>query len=324
MLKFENLFENIEMAEMIAKLWGNDNVEVLENWRVSSNAIYPFKYNGETYYLRVVPQDEKDREGILAELHFLNYLHENEFDAVKPVASKNENFLEVISNEWGEYYAVVFKKVQGQSMEDIELTSDQFKIMGITLGKLHNLSSKYKHKEYKRKDFFEILDWVESDLIERKDEVKAIKEIRILREFFKGLEVNRDNFGLIHYDFQLDNLFLDTENEKVIPIDFDDSMYHWYAMDLENSLNSIRCCSYGEIACEAFIEGYRLERTFTQREIDMLPIFKRFADLYRHVRLLKASETTIPEEPSWMSDLRVKIEKILSENRLGFGREISL
>lgn len=322
MLKFKNLFANIELAEKIVKLWNCDSTEYFQHWRVSANAVYPFQFNEDIYYLRVAPQDEKEEDEILAEVDFLNYLIDCGFDTVKPICSTNGNFLEIVTTQWGTYYATVFLKAPGKSMEEITLNNHQLNLMGQSLGKLHRLSSAYLPKNHTKKNWNDVLNWVEADLLNRKDEEKARTELLRLRKFFNTLEITKENYGLIHYDFELDNVFFDTTNEKLTPIDFDDSMYHWYAMDIENTLSSIKSGGYDQSACDAFIQGYKTEWTFTKNDQEMLGAFKRFSNLYKHVRLLKATDEPLTDEPDWMINLRKKIETILIENRRIFGTDI--
>lgn len=52
---------------------------------------------------------------------------------------------------------------------------------------------------------------------------------------------------MIHYDFEFDNVFYDDESTTCNIIDFDDAMYHWYAMDIELTLDSLQDCIPHEI-----------------------------------------------------------------------------
>lgn len=76
------------------------------------------------------------------------------------------------------------------------------------------------------------------------------------------LPKNEQIYGLFHFNFELDNIFYDRFTDTLNIIDFDDSMYHWYATDIEQALDNIA----NEISCEdyslmrdSFIKGYREE-----------------------------------------------------------------
>lgn len=66
----------------------------------------------------------------------------------------------------------------------------------------------------------------------------ALAEARLLRDYFAAMPATKVNFGLVHYDFEYDNVFYDSTSEECYAIDFDDAMYHWYAMDIEQALKS--------------------------------------------------------------------------------------
>lgn len=48
-----------------------------------------------------------------------------------------------------------------------------------------------------------------------------------------------EDYGLIHYDFKYDNVFYHAEQDICWVIDFDDGMYHWFAMDIQRALQSL-------------------------------------------------------------------------------------
>ena len=63
-----------------------------------------------------------------------------------------------------------------------------------------------------------------------------MQEAKLLNELFSKLPKNEQNYGLVHFDFELDYIFYDISTDMLNIIDFDDSMYHWYAMDIEQAL----------------------------------------------------------------------------------------
>ena len=72
---------------------------------------------------------------------------------------------------------------------------------------------------------------------------------------------------MVHYDFELDNFFYDKEKKACSGIDFDDGMYHWFALDLEQVFESLEDRLSGEALQSArneFIEGYQEERPYTR------------------------------------------------------------
>jgi hypothetical protein len=75
MLKLIYLFENFDLAKEALKSWEHDDDtldKMLSNFRISSNAIYPFCHNGQVCFLRLAPIDEKIEKNILGTLELIN------------------------------------------------------------------------------------------------------------------------------------------------------------------------------------------------------------------------------------------------------------
>lgn len=325
MLKLKNLFPNIELATLAVNEWQHTDLEYFKYWRISSNAIYPFKSGDGVRFLRLAPSDEKDATQIRAELEFLNYLKEKNYPAVEPVLSKNGTQLEVADTPWGIFYATTFKEVPGKSLEDQNLDEEKIYKWGKSLGQLHTHSQQFKPTEAKRMDCLEVLNWVEGVLTVISEQEKAQHEVKILKAYFSQLEKTEHNYGLIHYDFELDNVFYNEETDEMTPIDFDDAMYHWYGMDIEQALESMRDCEEIENfddARTAFIEGYRSERPLTDDAFKTAKMLRRFANLYGYTRVLRSVEEQLEEEPEWMENLRSRLAQTLEKRSTFFGHDI--
>lgn len=325
MLKLKNLFPNIDLATMIVQNWDYDNLDLFKYWRISANATYPFTSKGEVCYLRIAPVDERLETSILAELEFLQYLRNNNYTAIQAKPSKKGRELEVVNTPWGKYFAVVFKKVSGKSLGYIELTDDVIFLWGKALGRLHKLSESYKPTGEKRCSWKDQIDWIKKVLVDFPEEKEAIREVEILTEFFLHLPNTDENYGLIHYDFEFDNVFYDEETNDIIPIDFDDSMYHWYAMDIEQTLDSIRDelpTERAEEAVKKFLNGYNSEYKISDEMIRLLPMFHRFSNLYGYVRVLRSVQEKWDNEPEWLDKLRIKLNNKLEKRKSLFGKEI--
>lgn len=99
-------------------------------------------------------------------------------------------------------------------------------------------------------------------------------------------------------------------------------MYHWYAMDVERSLDSLR----EEIEPEQweqkkqwFLNGYWSKAGERYDLESMFPACRRFANLYGYVRVLRSAEEQFSHEPEWMSALRAKLSQKMAEQAEQFG-----
>ena len=320
MLKLKYLFNNKDLAHMVLSNWESDNVDsdLLNYYRISSNAVYWCKNEGETFFLRFAPAEEKIKEKILAELEFLSYLRGNGYPAVDTILSKAGNELEVVDTPWGTFYAVAFKKVLGKQMSEMPLTKDIIFGLGKALGKLHKLSNEFRPVNNKRNDWKEIADWMEDVLSTFPDETVAKSELAILRSYLSKLPTTKENFGLIHYDFETDNVFYDEVAKTYNTIDFDDAMYHWYALDIVQSLDNLKEDmpeEQVEPSVKEFIKGYRSEYDISDEMLKLLPLFRRYANLYGYVRILHSVEEKWNNEPGWMINLRIKLENLLNKGK---------
>ncbi|TXK70170.1 phosphotransferase enzyme family protein [Paenibacillus sp. N3.4] len=327
MLKLKYLFNDVNLAEMILKNWHFDegSMEMFKYYRISSNAIYPFKCEGKNQILRFAPKSEKLKSNILAELDFISYLRDNQYGVLESVTSKHGEKVVEVRTPWGEYFASVFKRVSGVQINNTDFSDTIIFSHGKALGRLHYLSSQYTPGKFKRWSYSDVLDWIQEVLISYPDESAALIETKLLRDYFASIHKSQSNYGLVHYDFEYDNVFYDDNSKSCNVIDFDDAMYHWYAMDIEQALDSLQDCISSEIfnhKKQCFLDGYLTEYEFTNDLEVILPAFRRFANLYGYVRTLKSIEEKWDNEPEWLTNLRKKLTEGLKEYSISFGREL--
>ena len=60
MLKLKYLIENIDTATHLLEAFDYDDVSIMKYFRISSNAIYPFRFEDEVRFLRATPLEEKE------------------------------------------------------------------------------------------------------------------------------------------------------------------------------------------------------------------------------------------------------------------------
>ncbi|MBU5210272.1 phosphotransferase [Heyndrickxia oleronia] len=327
MLKLKYLFNNVDLAEMLLRNWEFDkeSLDMFKYYRISSNAIYPFQAKGKTQLLRFAPKTEKYKENILAELDFIAYLRSKQYGVLETVESKSGEELVEIQTPWGDYFASVFKRVAGVQINKTDLSDKVIFSYGKSLGKLHQLSSKYKPSSNKRWSYKDVLNWIHTILVDFPDEKLAIQETMLLQDYFDSIPMTNNNFGLIHYDFEYDNVFYNEKSKSCNIIDFDDAMYHWYVMDIEQSLDSLQDCIPPEMIQQkkqCFLDGYRTEFEISEDMMLIIPACRRFANLYGYVRVLRSVEEKWNNEPEWLVSLRENLIEAMKNDSLYFGTEI--
>ena len=318
MLKLKYLFDNPDLAQMIAKNWNGLSTPAF--FRTSSNAIYTVTKEGKIFFLRFSPQTEKSINSVIAEVEFIMYLKDSGFNACTPVPSKNFNLQEDVDTPWGKYTAVLFPCNSGVQLSEVKLDAHLSKLMGKTLGILHELSCQYTPKNCKRKSHDTILNDT-SELAQKYRLNDVLTSVKIIQEELGALPKDIKNYGLIHYDFETDNLFIDSENQNISVIDFDDSHYNWYALDIERALNNILEQNgdngFNDLK-SSFMDGYFSVRPIDERIFERLPLLTAYANLYGYIRIYDSLFERWNNEPEWMGKLRNYINSLLNERKKVF------
>ena len=324
MLKLKYLFENFELAKLALTNWEHDEDtldEYLKYFRISSNAVYPFSIRGKRHFLRLAPVEEKQKENLVGELEFLQYLGMAGYGAMKPVAAKNGELLLILNTKWGDYYASVFEGVAGISIEDTDYREDIMFAYGKALGRLHNLSMDYR-PENRKWSYVDALTWVKKTLAEYQNQCpekglpleKMQREAEAVEQELSKLKQTKETFGLVHYDFELDNVFYNEEDNSCQVIDFEDSMYHFFWVDIEQVLDSLSEELEGdafEQAKKYFLQGYESEKALEPDYEQKCRLMRRFCNLFSYARLVHCIVEEVPDAPDWMVSLKARLaEKI--------------
>lgn len=321
MMKIKNLvLDTDQVANEILKNWEHDECS-LSFWRGSANYVYFFTYRNEKYWLRFSRKDENSLDQIKAEIEFLLYLNNNNYPSVYPIKSKNDKYIEVIEIDSETYYAVVFNKANGINLDIDSMTESQFECWGKSLASLHNLSKSFNPKEYVRNSWKDVLKFTSDILSDFPNEKNALEELDRVKKWLNSLPVTNDNYGLIHYDFELDNVFFNKQSNRFEVIDFDSSIYHWYAMDIACALRDLHELesSKAKSGLEYFLKGYRTINHIGEEYITLLPKFERFGNLITFADLLRSlQDSNIAQEPEWLKKVRPRLLKKCAEYREGF------
>lgn len=314
MLKFKYLSKNEELVKKIISLWNYDEENLDEqtsHFRVSSNAVYPFTYEGKQFFLRFAPACEKNEDNIQCELQFLRYLFENGFKANQPVESKNGKYLEKIVDQEEEYFACVFCGVDGKKADDVYFGEKTLIKCGENLAQLHNLAERFL-PETKAQSIDDTVAFIEGQLKCETEQVQGIFEN--LKQRIEKTPRTQKTFGLCHQDYETDNLFYDRKADCFWLIDFEDSRYSYYAYDIavatEDFCSDSRNLLSADKIHKAFLQGYSSVREAPpQEEIEIFYLFSLFVKYADLLYVLKdqdyqpdfADEEEAEEEPKGFS-----------------------
>lgn len=327
MMKLRHLLDNRELVLHLLQNWDydTDHLEILDQFRISANAIYPFYRDGKVCLLRFAPISEKSFASVQSELDFLAYLRTNDLSVPEPVPAKNGEHLLLCETPWGGYTAAAFHRVPGQRLDQMDLEADFFEKYGKNLAQIHLLSQNYLPQGERRHSWKGQLDWSEVCLNAFMAHESAHRELELLRHAFDDLPENAESFGLVHYDYELDNVFYDVQNDLISTIDFDDCHYHWFGMDVERALANLEEELESEMvpmAKEGFLKGYQSLIELNPDILEHFAEFQRYAGFIQYVRCLRAVYEPIENEPEWMAGLRAYLAGLMQKHMEAFGTEI--
>jgi Ser/Thr protein kinase RdoA (MazF antagonist) len=324
MMNLRNMVNGLvsdSISKRFVESWEHDE-GTLKFWRASSNFVYVFERNENRYYLRFSFEQENSVEQIHEELNYMQYLIRHGYPSVVPVPSDNGRLIETVVTSDGLYFGVVFSQANGSALHIEKMNEEQFEQWGKSLASLHILAKTYRSNDVKRKNWQDILESVDTILQRYPLEQEAKTELERVKSWIHSLTFSNDNFGLIHYDFQLDNVFWDENEHHFNVFDFDDSMYHWFAMDIVTSLKDLYENDVQEAGAkiESFLRGYCSILPLDDNLVSLFPRFLRFSQLYSFSRLLWSLENSdIDNAPEWYDGLKTKLKCVIDEIRLGFG-----
>lgn len=304
MLKLKYLVEDFELARLALTHWAHDEKTLPERlrwFRISSNAVYPFDdAEGNLCFLRLSPAEEKDEGELRGEIGFLEYLRTRGYPAMRPIPSAEGEMLLRIGAADGLWYASVFAGVPGQSLENLPMTQALATEYGATLGRLHGLSMQYDPPA-ERRSYTEAAAWIRATLEKLRSPQAALDALEETARQLDAMPRPRETYGLVHYDFEPDNVFWDGKGCHAI--DFEDGMLHFYAIDLVQALDELAEKYHAD-----FLRGYHTACPRARVSTDDFPLMRRFRDLYSCARLMHSLSEKPEPEPEWMPQLASRLE----------------
>jgi Ser/Thr protein kinase RdoA (MazF antagonist) len=216
------------------------------------------------------------------------------------------------------FHAVVFAALPGEHREINELTPAMFATWGRALGELHAAAESYQKAG--RPTWEDHVVAVEKQLIDEKKAARKLLERTGRR--LQALPAHRQNFGLIHFDFELDNLLW--REERLGIIDLDDAAWYWFAADMAFALRDLFGDSAAQVDLQhpsflAFLQGYRQARAISQEEVERIPLFLQLHNLRSYARLRQIlAEPAQEDEPGWLGELRQKLARTINTLEITF------
>lgn len=305
------------LANTILERWGYDEGTVFF-WRASANFVFIFKRNGKNLYLRFNEVTERERKFIQGEVDVLHYLKGSTIRAAQPILSLNDQYVETVVCDIGTYHAVVFEAMPGEHLELDEMSESQLHDWGCALGDLHAcLKNAPEELLTKRPSWRDQLLEVR-EMLPANDKAARLELERCLK-WAEQLPSDRSGYGIIHYDFELDNhRWVDGE---IGILDFDDCSVNWFAADIAYALRDVMQDQNDlkDHRVQAFIHGYRMKTELDEALLSQLDPFMRMHDLVMFAKLIRSVDgLTELGAGEKLESLREKLANNIAEYRKKF------
>lgn len=304
------------LASQIASAWAGPEADV-RILRASANFVCVVKTAEGASFLRFNHGDERTVEAVAGELAFIRHLAERGVRAALPLPSRSGKFVESIQTHLGLFHAVLFEALPGVHLEFSQLDRERFAIWGRSLGQLHQAARGFIPQN--RPTWQDWLDMAQANL--PPSEHAAWRELETVKQALTSLPKG-ESFGMIHYDFELDNICWDGLTPAIL--DFDDCGPHWFAADIAFALRDLfedrsSGVNFEDERFQAFLRGYRGQRSIDADALRLIPLFLRWHNLVSFARIAYSlSGGPGRDEPQWMTNLRSHLGKILDGYRQEF------
>jgi Ser/Thr protein kinase RdoA (MazF antagonist) len=306
-----------DVVQSAALRWcGPGELNSLTYVRSSSNHLFRFLRDGHLCYLRLSHSAERHQAALEAELDFVHHVARTGLAVARPVASAHGLLIEDVSTRGQSYWAVVFEGLQGRQLEFDELDEAGYRACGHALALVHRASQTFPSHQARPEWHAELR--AAMDALPAEETIVAHILASGLR-WLDTLSLPVQDYGLLHGDFELDNLIWN--GEQVQALDFDDAAYAWYVVDFAAALQDVWLASdpSSELSQERltwFTQGYAAVRPLP----DGLPeTFSRAFALvlaFKVARVLRAYATTSDgTNPPWLAQMRAAHQQWLRAKR---------
>ncbi|MEA4823799.1 MAG: phosphotransferase [Clostridiaceae bacterium] len=270
----------------ICKLYTIETVSV-EFLGVSHNTVY--KVNcGSPFILRIVSPNHRSRDELVSEVDFLLFLNSQGANVNRPIASLSKQMIieQSIQNE--KYYIIAFSFVEGVSWRERSDDDCRLEHIGRQLGKIHNISTKYKpYNVMKRRSHSQSQHLTNGLNIFFKYNNSLYNCFIEFLKVLDCLDKNNYNYGLTHGDFLFSNYNITSDNHVEI-FDFDECEYSWYLSDIAvciyyyllggNPSELSLKVNEAENSLTLFMTGYLQENSLPLSELNHIDMFFKQRD----------------------------------------------
>ncbi|HSB03169.1 MAG TPA: phosphotransferase [Anaerolineales bacterium] len=271
-----------------ASLYGISETELEPLHGGHFTEVFGFQREGGKYVLRLTPPTEETDAGAQRSiLAWMAHLAAHGAFVPEPLRSQNGNLVEVIPSADGEWLAVAFTQAEGTLSEELsldQLGADQFQMLGRSIGRMHAIARDYVPAHDVSFPQWETGDNLFSHRIRHEHWLNE-KQFHVLEQV-RSLPKPAEAYGLIHCDLHFGNFFVDLPGGRITLIDFDDTTYGWFVMDIAVLLFDVLVLytgtdkdQYALNFLRNFLTGYLVEYPLSKFWLEQLPLFLKLLEI---------------------------------------------
>lgn len=299
------------VADQVAAAWGYP-AGTAKWWRSSASHVFVLPDPRGKRYLRFVPDDYRAAGAVESVSVLMHRLALGGAAVVRPVPTETGDLIATVPTALGTMHAMVVEAAAGHEIDAEDLTDDLAREWGRALALVHDGAAGI---DVDLPDAF-------AELAEIPDRFAAdpalVKASARLADRLARLPRDRSRFGVVHGDFELDNLAWDAR--RATAFDFDEAARSWYVADIAYALRDLTGPD-GETDAErrhlvhAFVAGYRGVRALEDPDLANLRLFAGAHAACSAVRIARALDSSGTDEPDWRAELRADLTVMAGAQR---------
>ena len=283
----------------------------VEEVRHSANFVFRFTRQGLPHYLRIAHESWRGLARIGSELALMESLRGAGVPVVRAVTTANDEHIVALPAAQGSFLAVALEAVPGHVLDAGKLTDADLRAWGAALARFHEAALDYTPpgglaRHTWQDDLLDVDRWLEPD-----DAARG--ELETVVEWMRDTVTRPDvELGVIHHDFQPDNLVRDGETLYVL--DLDDAATYPLAADVAFALHAVRDepTERRQQIRRGLVEGYRSVRPLSDACVDDIAEYVHLRDLW-HYAMIDVGHRNAPDLPDWIEALRVTLRDRVGE-----------
>ena len=224
------------LPKEIFPLWFSEvsDFEVVKN---HSRLVYRVWADGACYYLKVARESKAvdgwspNKKKLMLSTDFARHLSDNGAPVARPIASKQNRFVEAYTFEDVYMVIQVVAEVLGETVSETCTDLDVYHRCGVALAKLHSAAVSFPHISKYDENAWENY-WIETGQKIPKDHELLLREYNRIDTWLQASCPLPGGKGLTHGDTNILN-FIDNKDHVSI-IDVDNIEFTWYAVDMSH------------------------------------------------------------------------------------------